>query len=178
MPKPSLPFRRPLSAGVANVTVQVGSIDGNVGDLPMKITNLKDLHEFRFFDGYMVAKMVPGVGEGLVITVETNIEVPTIYKYQIMGSRMTEDSRPEKHTRKKFFEGGKVEKQPYYNCEEDIKATDQPVFESGSIFTCDKNDYCTCQFLTFNITGMDSVFLAYFFIVLQNCNNKRKYFAF
>ena len=26
---------------------------------------------------------------------------------------------------------------------------DEAVFESGSIFTCDKNDYCNCQFLTF-----------------------------
>ena len=66
---------------------------------------------------------------------------------------MSEDFRPEKTTRRKFFGNGKVEKQQHYYCEEEIQQNDRPIFEDGTIYTCDKNEHCTSQFLTYK--GLD-----------------------
>ena len=136
-------------SSVENVLVQVGTIEGSLCKAPDPIKNLRDYHEFIFLDTKRIlVRKVPGIGEGEIIHLKTKMDVNVCYDFEPMNDQIVKRVKPKRKALKKFIENGTVITEAPYHCEEEKQSSEEPIFESGSVFTCDKNEFCTCEFLT------------------------------
>ena len=132
--------------GLANVTVQLGKVKGFTSKPKTQIPNLRNYHQFIFDDYSIVARKVPGVGEGVKFDMEDmEMEETPEFEYELMNKDMSEDNLPGKRTHKEFCPSGhtSVEPEVYYE-EEKTESVETP--KSSELFYCEKPNPCDAKF--------------------------------
>ena len=130
---------------VANVSCMLGKI---IGDLPnplLTIPKIKQLHQFMYCDGAMIARRVPGVGEGILLDMTNKTtNVTADFVYELMNEEDMENHRPKRRTSKPFETSAPV-LEPAYSFEEQ-KTEAAETTQSGTFYRCEKNPHCTLKY--------------------------------
>ena len=137
------------SSGPANVSVMLGNLQGKLQQPAMKIDKLKDLHDFVFQPGNILARKIPGIGTGTLIPIKELLDDHPVYRYQIIKQENKENPLPDKRTRQRYHEENVVTTEMAIDFEEENNQEEMPVNKSGSLWNCDKNEHCTCKFISY-----------------------------
>ena len=136
------------TSGPSNVIVMLGTIDGSLPESDLQIPDLKKYHQFDFVDDGMIARYVPGIGEGVLIDLEGHkLDVQTTFKYEIINPKnQMKDHLPIKRTATEFIENGTVTVEPTLAYEEQ-KTEGVVMTQAGALWTCTKNPHCTLKYI-------------------------------
>ena len=134
------------SRSVANVSCLLGVIRGQTKDPIEPIPKIRSLHQFMFYDNAILARQVPGVGEGILLDMSgKEMKVDTEFDHEVVNANDMENNLPKRRTSKPFHQSGpKLE--PVYNYEEEKTETVEAT-SSGTLYTCTKNPNCTLKYI-------------------------------
>ena len=130
---------------VANVTCMLGTIKGELPSPKLTIPKIKQLHQFMYCDGAIVARRIPGVGEGILLDMTSKTtDVTAEFVYELMNEEDMENFRPRRRTSKPFASSSPT-LEPAYNFEEQ-KTEAVECTQSSTLYRCEKNLHCTLKF--------------------------------
>ena len=134
------------SRSVANVSCLLGVIQGETMDPIEPIPKIRSLHQFLFYDNAILARQIPGVGDGILLDMTgKEMKVGTVFHHEVVNANDMENNLPKRRTSKPFCQSGpKIE--PVYSYEEE-KTEAVEVTSSGTLFTCTKNPNCSLKYI-------------------------------
>ena len=132
----------------SNVVVFLGTIEGELPKTDLNIKEFKSYHQFLLFDDLMVARKVPGVGEGTLEPMEgLDMNIDTIYDAKVVNPKeQMEDYLPKRRTASRFAKNGTITVEPEVAYEEE-KTEGLVMHQAGALWTCPKNPHCDLKYV-------------------------------
>lgn len=140
------------STGVANVTVLHGGTSGTTKNPPVSISNIKELNDFEFHSGGIVARHFSNFGSGKWIefrgTAMEHFEVKTKFNCDIEDEDKLVNWKSQRSTLLPYKKPGQQEEQKESTSEiEDIEnLTNTDISQQGTLFRCPRSP-CVAQFI-------------------------------
>ena len=132
--------------GVPNLVLLLGIRNGKTKEPIFKIKHVKSLHDFRFDNDDILARIVSGIGDGIYLGLGdgalNEYEISSVFEYEIFNLHQLENLKPMRSTVLSVKNPGEVQVTEKYEYEDadDVDFVAEP--NNEAVFSCPKPTDC------------------------------------